>query len=233
MPRLLVTAVAMLFIGAKVSVSAQTRDELLHENAILRAQLAAMQLQVVGSQGAFHDHGEQWHEDDGHDHSRESHHSQQHGCALTKDHCEPHFDYCLPFEDHHGGHGCCDLCGSGDASGYNSNEDHHGHAHGPAYHHSIDGYPILHSARTEFFFIERHVHLRLADVRGTDGGEVERLIERDRQRQDASEADVAVMEKQLGTDQAIAGEELAYRLEADSAEDAAALWQRFQSQCDG
>jgi predicted kinase len=59
----------------------------------------------------------------------------------------------------------------------------------------------------------------------------QRLIERERLRQDASEADVAVMEQQLGVDQAFSGEELGYRLEAGSSEDDATLWQRFQKQC--
>jgi hypothetical protein len=40
---------------------------------------------------------------------------------------------------------------------------------------------------------------------------------------------VAVMEQQLGVDQALTGEELNHRLAADSSEDADALWQRFQS----
>jgi len=61
----------------------------------------------------------------------------------------------------------------------------------------------------------------------------QRLVERERHKQDASEADVAVMEQQLGVDEALAGEELACRLEADSSEDADALWQRFQNQCLG
>jgi aminoglycoside phosphotransferase family enzyme/predicted kinase len=59
----------------------------------------------------------------------------------------------------------------------------------------------------------------------------ERLVERERRRQDASEAGVAVMEQQLAVDQALSGKELGYRLEADSGEDAAKLWQRFQDQC--
>jgi hypothetical protein len=81
----------------------------------------------------------------------------------------------LPFEDHHGGHGNGDVCGCRNGSHCNGNGHHAGHAHGPAYHHSIDGYPILHAARTEFFFVERHVHLRLDDVRGADGGTVDEL----------------------------------------------------------
>jgi predicted kinase len=60
-----------------------------------------------------------------------------------------------------------------------------------------------------------------------------RLIERERQRQDASEADVAVMQQQLGMDQPLSGDELAARLPVDSSEDAALLWQRLQQQCLG
>jgi aminoglycoside phosphotransferase family enzyme/predicted kinase len=59
----------------------------------------------------------------------------------------------------------------------------------------------------------------------------QRLVERERHGQDASEAGVAVMEQQLGVDEALTGEELGHRLEADSTEDAATLWQRFQHQC--
>jgi hypothetical protein len=61
----------------------------------------------------------------------------------------------------------------------------------------------------------------------------QRLVERERHKQDASEAGVAVMEQQLDVDQALTGEELGYRLEADSSEDNATLWQRFQNQCFG
>ncbi len=48
---------------------------------------------------------------------------------------------------------------------------------------------------------------------------------------DASEADVAVLEQQLGNAQVLAPEEQTYRLAVDSAEDAATLWQRFQTRC--
>jgi aminoglycoside phosphotransferase family enzyme/predicted kinase len=57
-----------------------------------------------------------------------------------------------------------------------------------------------------------------------------RLIKRERHDKDASEADVAVMEKQLGTVQALTPEEQPYRLAVDSAEDATTLWHRFQAQ---
>jgi hypothetical protein len=61
----------------------------------------------------------------------------------------------------------------------------------------------------------------------------QRLVERERHKQDASEAGVAVMEQQLDVDQALSGEELDCRLEVDSSEDANVLWQRFQHQCFG
>jgi aminoglycoside phosphotransferase family enzyme/predicted kinase len=55
----------------------------------------------------------------------------------------------------------------------------------------------------------------------------QRLIERERQGSDASEAGVVVMEKQLSNDEALADEELACRMAAESTEDAGALWQRL------
>jgi uncharacterized protein len=58
-----------------------------------------------------------------------------------------------------------------------------------------------------------------------------RLIERERHGADASEANVPVMEKQLATAQPLTLEERAYCVQADSAEDAAALWQRLQEHC--
>ncbi len=61
----------------------------------------------------------------------------------------------------------------------------------------------------------------------------QRLIERASHAQDASEADVAVMEQQLGSAQALAPDEQGYRLAVDSAEDTASIWQRFQAQCFG
>ena len=61
----------------------------------------------------------------------------------------------------------------------------------------------------------------------------QRLIERERQRQDASEANVAVMEEQLSIVQALTPREQTYRLEATSGEDAATFWRRFQNQCFG
>ena len=59
----------------------------------------------------------------------------------------------------------------------------------------------------------------------------QRLVERERHGHDASEAGVAVMEQQLGIDESLTGEELGCRLEVDSSEDPATLWQRFQNQC--
>jgi uncharacterized protein len=61
----------------------------------------------------------------------------------------------------------------------------------------------------------------------------QRLIERARHAQDASEADVAVMEQQLSSAQALTQEERAYRVAAESAEDGAMLWQRVQALCFG
>lgn len=58
-----------------------------------------------------------------------------------------------------------------------------------------------------------------------------RLIEREQRGADASEADVTVMEKQLAAAQALTSDEQAHCVHADSAEDAAALWQRVQSCC--
>ena len=55
-----------------------------------------------------------------------------------------------------------------------------------------------------------------------------RLVEREDQGRDASEAGVRVMESQLAADQPPAGEELAHRIAVNSAEDANALWQRLQ-----
>jgi hypothetical protein len=59
----------------------------------------------------------------------------------------------------------------------------------------------------------------------------ERLRERERQGRDASEADVAVMEKQLGTDQPLTGDELTHRLAAESGEDGDALLARCRVLC--
>ena len=61
----------------------------------------------------------------------------------------------------------------------------------------------------------------------------QRLVERARHAKDASEADVAVMEQQLGSAQALTQQEQACRLAVDSAEDSAILWRRFQQHCFG
>ncbi len=61
----------------------------------------------------------------------------------------------------------------------------------------------------------------------------QRLIERARHARDASEADVAVMEQQLGSAQALTPDEQDYCLAADSTEDTATLWRRFQTRCFG
>jgi len=60
-----------------------------------------------------------------------------------------------------------------------------------------------------------------------------RLIARARHAQDASEADVSIMERQLLTAEPLSHEEQAYRLKVDSSDDAALLWQRLQQQCFG
>jgi aminoglycoside phosphotransferase family enzyme/predicted kinase len=59
----------------------------------------------------------------------------------------------------------------------------------------------------------------------------ERLLERERQGRDASEAGVAVMEKQLETDEPIAGDELRHRLPSGSGEDGDALLARCRALC--
>ena len=57
----------------------------------------------------------------------------------------------------------------------------------------------------------------------------QRLIARARSAQDASEADVAVMERQLNSAQALTQKEQAYRLGVGSAAEEATLWIRFQA----
>jgi len=104
------------------------------------------------------------------------------------------------------------------------------------------GFPVIIDAT----FLHRHVRdsfrtlahklsvpFVIVDCIAQPGQLRQRLIERERHGQDASEAGVAVMEQQLDVDQALSGEELDYRLEADSSEDAGVLWQRFQNQCFG
>jgi aminoglycoside phosphotransferase family enzyme/predicted kinase len=61
----------------------------------------------------------------------------------------------------------------------------------------------------------------------------QRLIARERHARDASEADVAVMEQQLRSAQALTPEEQAYCVTVDNAHSAATLWRRVQSQCFG
>lgn len=120
-----------------------------------------------------HDHGAHR----GHDHSGHGHGGYGSACDCCDLCCDPHFDCFLPYNAHHGGHGNCDLCdcGGGRHGNHPHGAGHDEHAHGPAYHHSINGYPILHSSRMEFFFVERHIHLRLLDVRGADDGEADEL----------------------------------------------------------
>ncbi len=175
MARLFVAGIALLLVATNSGAVAATLDELLEENRALRARLAVMEQQLVGTGAAFHDHDESPHENHDHDHAHQHDDLEADNAALCDGHAEPHFDYCLMFERHHGGHGNCDLCGCSNGIHGHGHPDHAGHAHGPAYHHSIEGYPILHAARTEFFFVERHIHLRLDEVRGADGGVVDEL----------------------------------------------------------
>ncbi len=56
----------------------------------------------------------------------------------------------------------------------------------------------------------------------------ERLAERATHRQDASEAGIAIMERQLAQREPLSGEELNFRVGMDSEENASALWQRAQ-----
>ena len=60
----------------------------------------------------------------------------------------------------------------------------------------------------------------------------QRLVERERHRQDASEAGVKVMESQLARIEPLADIELAFRVKADSSEQGGLLWRRLQ-QCLG
>ncbi len=157
MARIWTACVVLLLVGKASAVAAASVEELLEENRMLRSRLTALQQQLSDPSDAFDDHDEHLHANG------------KHGC------CVPHFDFCCPFEDHHGGHGNSDLCGCNYGKHRNGHGHHVGHEYGPAYHHSIDGYPILHAARTEFFFVERHVHLRLVEARGSDGGEIDEL----------------------------------------------------------
>ena len=59
----------------------------------------------------------------------------------------------------------------------------------------------------------------------------QRLMERERRAQDASEADVAVMEQQRDNDEALTQQEQAHCLETTSSEDVTRFWRRFMKQC--
>jgi len=177
-------ASALVVVGLASVAFGQNYEELVAENARLQAQLAALQ-----AEHGDHEHGpaadaahdddhadEHAHQDHAHSHCESGRHGHENGHCNGHDHCHEHFDFCLPFEAHHGGHGDCDLCGCGGAHGNgHSGHGHNGHEHGPAYHHSIEGYPLLHPTVAHFEFIERHINLSLADVDGADDGEVDEL----------------------------------------------------------
>ena len=193
--------VALLLVGlcaatiAAQPASAQSVDELMRENRQLLAQIASLEQQMAANGVLPTARRTAWRYDDDdferipreeandghghHDHNGHGHDGHANGDACNSCDscwCEPHFDCLLPFPDHHGGHGACDPCGCNSCNHEgHSHDGHEEHAYGPAYHHSVNGYPLLHSARTEFFFIERHVHIRLADVRGADGGQADEL----------------------------------------------------------
>jgi len=59
----------------------------------------------------------------------------------------------------------------------------------------------------------------------------QRLLTREKEAQDASEAGVRVMESQQEVDQPPAGDELLHRMEAHSDQDASTLWRQLQSVC--
>jgi hypothetical protein len=76
------------------------------------------------------------------------------------------------------------------------------------------------------------VHFAIIDCVAEHGHMHERLIERERQGQDASEADVRVMERQLEQREALSGDESAFRVEAGSHEDPELLWKRLKTVLD-
>ncbi len=171
MLRLLFASVALLSVGINASAEAQTYDDLLQENRRLHDRIRSLEQLANFRDDDDHQYG--------HGHA-ENHPTLEEGKYVHqawhgKGHCEPHFDYSCPFKGHRGGHGHCDLCACSSSFGGDGNGHEHGHAHGPAYHHSIDGYPLLHAPRTEFFFVERHLHFVLADTRDADDGEVDEL----------------------------------------------------------
>jgi aminoglycoside phosphotransferase family enzyme/predicted kinase len=104
------------------------------------------------------------------------------------------------------------------------------------------GFPVivdatfLHRPVRDTFRVQANrlgVPFAIIDCRAEVGVLRERLLARQRLRQDASEAGVAVMESQLSSDEPLAGDELAFALEADSAEAPASLWKRFRRLCFG
>ena len=104
------------------------------------------------------------------------------------------------------------------------------------------GYPVivdatfLHSkVRTAFrrLAVKLSVPFVIIDCLAAPGELRQRLVERERLARDASEANILVMERQLADAEALSQEEQAYRIEVESADDAALLWQRLQLQCFG
>ena len=73
-----------------------------------------------------------------------------------------------------------------------------------------------------------HVPYVILDCVASPDALRERLAARDRHRQDASEAGIAIMERQLAQREPLSGEELCSRVEMDSGEDAGNLWQRVE-----
>lgn len=178
MPRLLAAALAVLFLGLNSTSAANTLDELRRENDRLMARIAHLErrLEQPMGDGGFDYVPRDDARGDHHDHHGHNHHGDHAAdCDCYDPCCDPHFDYCLRYHDTHGGHGNCNLNRYWSVNGGHGHDHGHGHDldYGPAYHHSIDGYPLLHSPRTEFIFIERHVHLVCADARGADGGDVD------------------------------------------------------------
>jgi hypothetical protein len=98
----------------------------------------------------------------------------------------------------------------------------------------VDATFLHRSGRDNFRALAAHLDLPfiIIDCLASPAQLRRRLIERERQRQDASEAGVKVMESQLARVEPLADTELAFRMKADSSEQGAILWCRLQ-QCLG
>jgi len=179
MRRTLAAISVVAAIGFSSTAFAQSYEQLQTENKRLHAEIEALK-----AEHGDHDHEagpDAMHSEHEHAGTHEEHAppSHLHGACNSAcnsncsghDHCHEHFDFCLPFEGHDGGHGHCDLCGCGHGHNGHGNE----HEHGPAYHHSMEGYLLFHGIRTEIDFVERSLEFQLADVNGADGGEVDEL----------------------------------------------------------